>query len=264
MSRDDLSDVSDSGVTKRVPATQRRAKGVEPRFGGGGAVRASDDVALLDESGAVIDAIPNRVAESLRYMLGRLRIADEGDIPERFGLTSASSGEGVTFLCRSIGVLLAHDFGRRVCVVDVNWWSPSWPSEDGAVGLADVLREDLSVDDVLMTTGNHGLALLPAGSANIGERAVLARLPELEKVLVELSESYDHIVLDIPPVNANSEALILAERSGALALVVQHHDTTLDQVKSALDEVGGVPFMGVILNKTTTKVPRPIRRWLPS
>ena len=74
-------------------------------------------------------------------MFGRTRMRAGGEFPDRVGVISAVSGEGVTFVARSLALVLSHDAARRVCLVDLNWWSPSsWGAEDALGGIADVVR----------------------------------------------------------------------------------------------------------------------------
>jgi Mrp family chromosome partitioning ATPase len=198
-------------------------------------------------------------------MLGRLRLGDGAELPERLGLTSALSGEGTTYLCRTIALVLANDAARQVCIVDLNWASPSyWPNDEGLqAGIADVIRGTTDLDHAVLATGNPGLSVLRAGDVGPIERPALAHSPELDKILDELSETFDHVLLDLPAVHAASEALTLAERSRALALVVNQGVTPDQQVQSALEELSGVPVIGVILNRSSSKVPRMIRRRIP-
>ncbi len=118
---------------------------------------------MLDESGALVHISPPAVTESVRYMLGRLRLGEGVELPERLGLTSALSGEGTTYLCRTIAMVMANDAARRVCIVDMNWASPSyWPDDDGLhAGLADVLRGTTNLDNAVLATGQPG----PLGAA---------------------------------------------------------------------------------------------------
>ena len=227
-----------------------------------GAVDDDGRLVLLTSSGAVAHVSPEAVTESLRYMLARLRLGDSGELPERLGLISAVSGEGVTYVVRSLGLVLATDAARRVCLVDLNWWSPSpWPGDaDSVPGIADVLRGTVSLERALMDTGNPNLSILPAGVLTPTERPALAQSEELEKVLVALSERFDHVLLDLPAVNLTSEALTLADNSRAVAVVVNQGVTPEAQIKVALEQLSGVVVLGVILNRSSTKVPRLIRR----
>jgi Mrp family chromosome partitioning ATPase len=225
---------------------------------------ADGGLSMLDEAGNVVQAVPASVTESLRYMLARLRLGDGGELPERLAITSAIRGEGVTFLSRALALVLTNDAAKRVCIVDLNWWAPSdWPSDEGQIGVADVLRDGVPIERALIATGNPGLHVLPAGIASPAERPSLARSPELEKMLVTLSEEVDHVLVDLPAVHATSEALTLAESCGSLAMVIGQGLTPDNQVKAALDELSGVSMLGVILNRSYSKIPRFLRNRIP-
>jgi Mrp family chromosome partitioning ATPase len=220
-------------------------------------------LSLLDDAGQVVQVAGPTVTESLRYMLGRLRLGDRDEFPERLGITSAISGEGVTFVTRSLALVLTTDVAKTVCIVDLNWWSPSdWPGKDRP-GVAEVLRDDLPLEQALHVTGNNGLRILPAGSASVIERPALARSSELSQLLDDLNEQFDHVLLDLPAVHATSEALTLAENCPSLALVVGQSVTPESDVKSALEEIEGVPLLGVILNRSYSKIPRFLRNRIP-
>jgi hypothetical protein len=59
---------------------------------------------------------------------------------------------------------------------------------------------------------------------------------------------------------ASSDAIRLAQLADAYALVVRHGVTTTRQVESALDELMGIPPLGVILNRYATRIPVFLRR----
>jgi Mrp family chromosome partitioning ATPase len=237
--------------TARLPVSRDDAVGVG----------SDGSLSLLDEAGTVVQVAPARVTESLRYMIGRLRLVEGEDLPERLGVTSAISGEGVTFVARTLGMVLANDAAKRVCVVDLNWWSPSnWPSEAEQIGVADVLRDGCAVERTIVETAFPNLYVLPAGMAAPVERPALARSADLDKMLVELSEDFDHVLVDLPAVYATSESLTLAENCRQVVMVVGQGLTPDSQVKGALDELRGISVLGVILNRSRTKIPRVIRK----
>jgi Mrp family chromosome partitioning ATPase len=222
---------------------------------------ADGSLSMLDEAGDLVQLVPAPVTESLRYMLGRLRLGDGDELPDRLGLTSALQGEGVTYLTRALALVLTNDAAKRVCIVDLNWWSPSdWPGADGEPGVAEVVRDGLPLEQALVPTGNPGLHVLPAGRATPAERPALARSPELEKLFVELADEFDHVLLDLPAVHLTSEALVLAENCRSLIMVVGQGVTPDGEVRSALGELSGVTVMGVILNRSYSKIPRFLRK----
>jgi Mrp family chromosome partitioning ATPase len=252
-----------SGSAGRAAA--RRGVGSDARRSGAYS-DAADQIAgadgrlsMLDDAGGVVQVAGPAVTESLRYMLARLRLGDRDELPSRLGLTSAISGEGVTFVTRSLALVLTTDVATRVCIVDLNWWSPSdWPG-DQVPGIADMVRDELSLEQALHLTGNPGLHVLPAGATSVAERPALARSAELAKILDELNEEFEHVLLDLPAIHATSDALTLAENCPSLALVVGQSVTPDSEVKSAIEQIEGVPLLGVILNRSYSKIPRFIR-----
>ena len=174
-------------------------------------------------------------------------------------------GEGVTFIGRSLAVVAAHDWSRRVCMVNLNWSSRErWDSGvDNRLGIADVLRGDADLDDVIIPCTDPPLSIVPAGEANAREIAVLASSPELDRVLDELDRRFDHVVTDLPAVHTASESLTLAAHSDALIMVVRQGVTTEEQVRKGLEQLDGVPVLGVVLNDYATSVPGSIARRLP-
>jgi Mrp family chromosome partitioning ATPase len=251
-------------ATRRAPTNQSAPRLPMSRDDVPG-VGADGSLSLHDESGTLVQFAPPRVTESLRYMIGRLRLVEGEDLPERMGVTSAISGEGVTFVTRTLGMVLANDAAKRVCLVDLNWWSPSnWPSDAEQQGVADVLRDGCAVERTIVETAFPNLFILPAGMAAPVERPALARSADLEKMLVELSEDFDHVLIDLPAVYATSESLTLAESCGRVVVVVGQGLTPDGQVKGALEELRGISVLGVILNRSRTKIPRIIRKRFPS
>src|SRR5262249_29466138 len=153
--------------TGPTPLPEQRRRGSSPgRRGGAVAIDGDGPTAgpdgrltLISDEGVELHSSPPSVTRSVRYMLGRMHLGDGGALPFRLGMIAATSGEGTTFLCHSLALALSNDTGRRVCVVDMNWASPSsWHDGGDHAGLADVLRGDLAIDDVILETGNPGLS----------------------------------------------------------------------------------------------------------
>ncbi len=240
--------------SRRKPQTPKVA-GVE------GGTETEGHLVLRDETGAVVHTSPPEVTESLRYMVARMRLQDGLEFPGRLGLTSTVRGEGVTFVCRSLALVLSQDSARRLCIVDLNWWNPStWRGSTPRSGIAEVIRGSASLDEVLVPTGNLGLQFLPAGTTRGPERALLANSPDLAKVFVALADRFDYVLIDLPALTATSEALTLAETSGEIALVIGQGGIPESQIKEAVGDLGTTPLAGVIINRSASKVPAPLLR----
>lgn len=208
----------------------------------------------------VLIRVPEATATAVRYFLARL--GQNGGVPRTLGISSALRGEGVTFVSRAVGAVLANDYRVNVCVVDFNWNQSG--DGDGDVGLADVLREECDLRGAVLPTSDECFTLLPAGSVPAGEQPLLTRSSNVKTVMEDLAAEYDHVILDLPPVLATSDAVLLGANADAIALVVRHGVTTERQLEQALSVVQPMRMLGVILNRTSSRVPPRLRRLFPS
>ncbi len=217
---------------------------------------------ITDEAGRPLFRASAKVASSVRYLLARIQLNDAAGLPQRLAVTAALRGEGATFVSQTIAAVIAHDLNRRCCLVDLNWGNPTnyESATRDSSGLADVVTSGMTLDDVLVTTAEPNLMIMPAGIVPVPQRPVLAKSDRLAEVIDELAEHFDHLVLDLPAVLATSDALALALLCDAYALVVHQGVTTQDQVLDAFDELRGVVNLGIILNRDSTKIPKFLRR----
>jgi Mrp family chromosome partitioning ATPase len=200
--------------------------------------------------------ISPRIASASRYLSAQLG-RDDG-LPSRLAFTSAISGEGVSFVSMAFASTLAHDTRQRVGLVQLNWWN----KDAGLSGLSDVILRDAQLEDVILDTSDSCLAIIPSGYANGLDRAVLARDGTLEKLLNDLGNQYDHLVLDLPAVLLTSDSVALADLADTLALVVRHGVTSYDQVEAGVRQFDEDRISGIILNQEQSRIPRIIRRRL--
>jgi Mrp family chromosome partitioning ATPase len=242
-----------------------------------------------------IDELPVRAVEAARELVSSIqRLHGEGTVPVRLGITSPLSGEGVTYIARTVATVLAHDFRRHVCLVELNWPDDQIgrrrrtrfrrrkvANADPESGIADVLRRELSrreglpeddprrtsrresaLREVVLYTADPCLRFVPAGSATAAEVQVFARSPELRRVVAALTRSHDHVIFDLPPVLASSAASTLARQADAVVLVARQGVTTEAQLQNAAGRLGRVPVAGVVLNRMSSKIPTPLLRRL--
>lgn len=223
---------------------------------------ADGGLAILDPESKLIHMTPTRVASALRYFLARVQLHGTQGLPARLALTSALAGEGVTYIARSLAAVVAYDTEESVVVVDLNWRRP--PKDADAVtqmlGLADVVEDGVPIEQVVVPTSNPRLSLLPAGASPLARRPALAGSKALVAALDELEAQFDHLLLDLPPVLASSDAMNLAQLGDAYVLVVQQGATAEAQVEAALEEMRGAEALGVILNRYDTRIPRRLRK----
>lgn len=220
------------------------------------------------------------IVSSLRRML--TSVVYQSTLPRTLAFTSALRGEGVTYTSLATSATLAHDLAARVCVVDLNWWTPgierylttaenhktqarrsSAPIEEPrrlSRGIAAMIHDAAPLETTLVTTNYENLDVLPAGKLTPAQRAVVARSDVLANIIKTLHNRYDHVILDVPAVRLTSDAVALVSLADAVALVVRQGVTPSSDVKQALDELKHLPVIGIVMNQNTFATPN----WLYS
>jgi Mrp family chromosome partitioning ATPase len=255
---------------------------------------ADSALTLRTAEGAPLYTFPGEVINSMRHM--ETALLYKGVLPARIAMVAALREEGVTYSTLALATTLAYDLAVRVCVVELNWWSPGMntqpepedPSSDGSPksrrakkqkasvesqeaaaptsgthGLAAVLTGALKLDDALVQTALPNLALLPAGDLSPAQRPAMARGDALKACIEQLGHRFDHLLLDIPAILATSDAMALASLGAACCVIVRQGVTPVSNVRRALDDIKHLPMLGVVLNQSRTTLPRWVRALIP-
>jgi capsular exopolysaccharide synthesis family protein len=167
-------------------------------------------------------------------------------------VTSSVAGEGKSTVSTNLAIALAET-GARVLLVDGDLRRPSVARMlglEGAAGLTTVLLGRVSAADVVQEWGLHGLDVLPSGAVPPNPTELLGS-PAMRRFLQQVRESYDHVVLDTPPLLPVADGAVLSRAADGVVLVanatkVRGHQlaeslTTLEQV--------GARTSGVVLNQ---------------
>ncbi len=206
--------------------------------------------------------IEGGVLENMRVMISRIQ--KNGGLPRRLVIFSALSGEGVTSVCVGMGGTLANDYSAKVCLVDLNWYSPSTllPESSNGLGIADVLNNTATLAEAIKPTGKSGFFVLPAGKMEEYKRPVIARSKALGDLLSQLEDEFDYLILDIPAILSTSDAVHLAAHGQGCCLVIRQGITPVQDVRLALDDVSHLPILGVVINRVSFSTPDHLIRLL--
>ncbi len=224
----------------------------------------ADPLKLESADGAALIEFPSVAVQNFRHMITRL--ANVSQLPARLTVLATYPEEGVTYTSLALAATLAHDWRARVCVVELNWHRPGLLKLTPGLaspGLAAVIAGDTPLADAFVRTSLDGLALLPAGEMLFGRRTTVARSAELKQLIAELGSQFDRLVLDIPAIKMTSDAIPLAALGDAACLVIRQGVTPAPDVKRALDDVGNLPMLGVVLNRVRVQTPRAILNLIP-
>jgi Mrp family chromosome partitioning ATPase len=205
---------------------------------------------------ALLDGMPAAVTEPLHYFIARSQMADDAKaLPQRIGVTSCTSGDGVTTVARALAAVMVTDLDAKVCLVDLSARPPSLPG----VGLSGIVDDGTPVERALLASADERLSVLVAGTDDMQRARTLARSTELGAALTQLDAQFDFVVFDVPPVLEGSDALTLLRHTDGYLLVVRHGVTTVDQIKAVSEELRSLRSLGVVMNQFTTRIPKRLR-----
>lgn len=206
---------------------------------------------------------PEEAVENVRHLYNR--ISRTAAFPKQLALISALRQEGTTYLSRAIGATLAKDLSSSFCVVELNWWwpTPDLPADYQAGGLAAVITEQVALEEAVIRTSMPNLTFLPAGNLDRELRSAISHGLAFQTTIEYLTEHFDHLILDIPPILFVNEAIPLASRAEACCLVIQQGVTTIENVRLALDEISHLPIIGVAMNQVKFFTPPTVLKFIP-
>lgn len=175
------------------------------------------------------------------------------------GITSATPGVGKSFVAVNLAAALSRIANTEVYLVDLDLQRPSVARRFGVPagpGVHDFLSGDVdSLAEVARRVNDEELVLLPgfpreiaAGELLSGERCDrlfdgLRALPEQAIVLV-----------DMPPIFADDDAVIIAQRLDAFLLVAEDGRTTKKQIRDTIMIMEPTPMLGTVLNRYRNQI----------
>jgi polysaccharide biosynthesis transport protein len=195
--------------------------------------------------------------ESFRMLRTRLRYSLDSNEPRVFLVTSVAPGEGKTTTVANLAVVTAQS-GLKTLAIDADLRRPTLHKALGAnndVGLSTyIVGEATSPDAVIQTTHTDDLWFMASGMIPPNP-AELLNSPRMAELLQQLSDQFDVILLDSPPILGVADANILASLASGTILVAEVGRTRLESCLRAVAQVDQVEgkLLGVVLNRLNAR-----------
>ncbi|TXC72007.1 polysaccharide biosynthesis tyrosine autokinase [Sphingomonas ginsenosidivorax] len=200
--------------------------------------------ALLDRKSSLVDA----------YMAVQtnLGFTTEHGVPRSFAVTSTRPAEGKSTTALALATTLARSH-RKVILVDGDMRSPSVHHLGGVdhdAGLSNFLAGEDNIGSLIFEMRDLGIAAMTAGPIppNAAELLTGNRLA----VLIErLLQTYDHVVIDSPPVMGLADAPLIAARVEGVVFAIEARGIQATSIKTALARLASanVRIFGGVLTK---------------
>lgn len=166
-------------------------------------------------------------------------------------VTSPAPSEGKTTVATSIAIAMAQA-GQRVALVDCDLRRPRIHRVFGRtndVGVTTALLEGAEASAVARETIVPNLWVVPSGPLPPNP-AELFHSERFRAFMSQLSQTFDRVIIDSPPVVTVTDAAVLSTLTDGVVLVVRAFSTAKDLARHgvrALQDVGG-NVVGVVLN----------------
>ncbi|NTZ43415.1 polysaccharide biosynthesis tyrosine autokinase [Altererythrobacter sp. SALINAS58] len=200
--------------------------------------------ALLDRKSELVDAYL-----TIQTNLG---FTTDHGAPRSFAVTSTRAAEGKSTTALALATLLARS-GKRVILIDGDMRSPTVHSFAGShheSGVSNFLAGEDDIAKLTLQLSDFGLSAMTAGPIppNAAELLTGDRIGQLVNRLLE---TYDHVVVDAPPLLNLADAPLISRSVEGVVYVTEAHGVLTGQVKSALGRLvaANAHIFGGVLTK---------------
>ncbi|HMG06512.1 MAG TPA: polysaccharide biosynthesis tyrosine autokinase [Chthoniobacterales bacterium] len=182
----------------------------------------------------------------------------EGPRPKTLLITSSVPNEGKSTISSNLAITMALS-GARTLLIDGDLRRGALREAFGVsskIGFAEVLKQEVNWQEVVVPTAYPSLFLLPRG-ATLGQPSEHLLRDSTDRLLKEMYSHYDYIIIDSSPVLAADDSTSLAPKIDATLFVVRLSYTSARLTRKSLELLYNrqVNVSGVILNYVDTSLP---------
>lgn len=200
--------------------------------------------------------IPTSFKESFRtVILNILRKKDS----KVFMVTSTLPNEGKSTVSSNIALILAQE-GKKVVLVDFDLRNPSLykifklnhPKEQ----LCNYFDKKCKLHDIITNSEVDDNLDIIIGSQLYEHSIEFLSRDIVNKLIGDLKERYDYIIVDVPPVLMMQDALSVSKYCDSSILVIKQDYASLNEIVDAIDELYEIDgnVMGCVLNSVKESI----------
>ncbi|MCL2064913.1 MAG: polysaccharide biosynthesis tyrosine autokinase [Candidatus Cloacimonetes bacterium] len=191
------------------------------------------------------------VAEAYRTLRTNI-IAKKDKGPLSMTITSSGPSEGKSTSLANLAITLAQ-MSSKVIIVDFDLRRPMLHNifeQERNIGASDFLSEtDIQIENIIKKSGITNLDLITSGAIPPNPSELIASY-RCDELISSLKNKYDFILIDIPPVIAVTDAMIIAKKVDMLVMVIMVNSTdrsVIQRTQTMLENIN-INVAGIIVN----------------
>ena len=193
-------------------------------------------------------------SESIRTIRTSVVLSAMDEPHKTLVVTSSVPGEGKSTVAANLAFALGQM--EKVLLIDADMRRPTLAKNFGfpvgTPGLANLIAGTAKLEECIKEVG--GVDMLSAGAVPPNPLELLSS-PRFGKVIEFLRNKYDRVIIDSPPTQAVSDALVLSTLANALIYVVRSEHTAKPLVVKGIGQLlqSNAPVTGIVLNQVDIK-----------
>ena len=199
--------------------------------------------------------VPFAVVEAYKAIRTNLTFLLATSETKVFGITSPEAGEGKSTTSVNMAIAFSQ-LGDKVLLIDADMRKSSIHKKlkiENNAGLSNVLAGFNNYSEVI-THINDTFDVITAGQVppNPSELLGSAKFKELVETV---GREYSYVIIDTPPMDVVTDALVIAPHTAGLVLVVKDHVTPTDAINRAIEaaKFANINILGAVMNAANPK-----------
>ena len=198
------------------------------------------------------------LAEEMRQLRTSLQYMQMDRPVKVIAVVSSEAAEGRSTVAINLALAFA-EADRQTLLIDADLRRPQiaeYLGIEGAVGLSDVLAQQVDLDTALQTWGEQKLHVLASGSLPPHPSELLGSR-QMADLVARLRSEFDTIIIDTPPLRPVTDGVTTALLSDGAIVVVRNGRTSRAQLGHALQALRAVdvPVLGAVRNMVPRRRP---------
>jgi len=189
-------------------------------------------------------------AEQFRTLRGRIDSLSTQRPIHTVAVTSANPEEGKSTASINLAAVTSMSVGRKVLLMDCDLRRPKIHRSlgiDPTSGLEEILMGRATFDDAVVKVEGLSLDVLPVRTPPANPSELLASA-EMRRLVQEVAQRYDQVVLDTPACLGLPDAKTVTEFCDGIIMVVRADVTPREDVQTVLQILDQTRVLGLLLN----------------